>query len=307
MKSSKFSFAKLFLILVFAYGIVGILSNYIERIRPTIPADEDEMIILAGGKLKGFCLGLEGLFADYYWMQSLQYLGKKIMAYEKDINIDDLGVLNPKLLYPLLNNATEFDPHFKEVYFFGAVVLPAVGSDNAIELLRKGIHHNPEDWRFFHYLGFIYWRLGEYEKAAAMYEEGSKLQNAPEFMKMMVARLRFEGGSRSTARAIYQELLANAESEEVRKVAILRLMELDSLDEQDAIRRTLKRFQAIHGRCARNWREILPLLTKENISSLKVDREGNLYDPTDAPYILDETLCDVKLDAEKTKLRLTIK
>jgi tetratricopeptide (TPR) repeat protein len=307
MKSGKFSFVKLFLFLVFAYGMVGILSNYIERIRPVIPTDEEEMIILDGGKLKGFCLGLNGLFADYYWMQSLQYVGKKMMAYEKDINIDDLRVLNPKLLYPLLNNATEFDPQFEAVYFFGAVVLPAVSPDDAVKLLKKGIHHNPEDWRFFHYLGFIYWRLGEYEKAASVYEEGSKLQGAPEFMKMMVARLRSEGGSRSTARAIYQELMANAESEEIRKIAILRLMELDSLDAQDAIRRTLKRFQAIHGRCARNWGEILPLLAQENIGSLKVDKKGNLYDPTDAPYILDETLCDVKPDAEKTKLRPAIK
>lgn len=287
-----------------AYTAVYLLSDYVERVRPVVPSNEDEMIILDGAKLKGFCLGLDGLFADYYWMQSLQYLGKKIMAYEKDINIDDLTVLNPKLLYPLLNNATEFDPQFKEVYFFGAVVLPAVNPEEAIRLLEKGIRHDPQDWRFFHYLGFIYWKIGDYEKAASVYEEGSRLKGAPEFMKTMVARLRSEGGSRSTAREIYRELMENTKSEEIKKAAMLRLLELDSLDERDAIRQALRRFQQQQGRCARTWREILPILAQEKGINIRVDNEGNLYDPTGAPYLLDEVLCDVKLDAEKTKLPL---
>jgi tetratricopeptide (TPR) repeat protein len=292
------------ILILVAYLAVYLLSSYIEHVRiQQAPNDEDEMIILDGSKLKGFCLGLNGLFADYYWMQSLQYLGRKIMAYEKDIQIDDLTVLNPKFLYPLLNNSTELDPNFKEVYFFGAVVLPAIDPNDAIKLLEKGIRYNSQDWRFYHYLGFIYWKLGDYEKAASIYEEGSRIPDAPAFMKILVARLRSEGGSRETARAIYQELYEQATSEDVKKTALIRILELDSFDQQDAIRRSLAKFQAMNGRCALEWREILPILSKEKVN-IKTDAAGRLYDPTGAPYILDVVNCDVKIDPEKTKLPL---
>jgi hypothetical protein len=66
-------------VIILGFSAVFVLSNHLEQVRPAPPegyADSD--LALKGAKLKGFSLGLEGLLADWYWMQSLQYIGDKI-------------------------------------------------------------------------------------------------------------------------------------------------------------------------------------------------------------------------------------
>jgi tetratricopeptide (TPR) repeat protein len=90
--------------------------------------------------------------------------------------------------------------------------LPAVDAAQAVELVEKGIENNPQDYRFYHHLGYIYWRLGEFEKAAQIYSEGSQVPNAPPFLRMMAAKMKSEGGSRETARAIYRQIIVEIEN-----------------------------------------------------------------------------------------------
>ena len=87
-------------IVLFLLGFVGVftLSGFIERNRPPIPGGyEDEDLVLQGAKLKDFSLGLNGAIADWYWMQSLQYLGGKL-AKKPDVrvNVNDLREFDPK-------------------------------------------------------------------------------------------------------------------------------------------------------------------------------------------------------------------
>ena len=96
-----------------ARGFLGVffLSGFLESNAPPVPEDlENESLVVRGAKLKGFALGFEGLIADWYWMKSLQYLGNKISASKKTLDINDLKPLNPRLLYPYLDNATDLDP-----------------------------------------------------------------------------------------------------------------------------------------------------------------------------------------------------
>jgi hypothetical protein len=77
------------------------------------------------------------------------------------------------------------------------------------------------------------------------------------------------------------------------------------MDERDAIRAALENFKSRNNRCAGNWRELLPFLQTVKLAngkSFRVDNASNPFDPSGAPYILDKENCDVKLDAEKTKL-----
>jgi len=94
---------------------------------------EDADLELQGKKLKGFALGAEGLIADCYWIRSLQYIGDKLVKNDlSNINIENLQPLNPRLLYPLLDNATDLDPKFIAAYSYGAILLPAIDRDQAI-------------------------------------------------------------------------------------------------------------------------------------------------------------------------------
>lgn len=289
-----------FAAIIFGFGLIFVLSNFIEKSRPTLPESYiDEDLALQGARLKGYSLGFEGLIADWYWMQSLQYIGDKMLKTEGTINLDNLKPLNPRLLYPLLDNATDLDPRFLVVYSYGAVVLPAIDPEQAIKITQKGIRENPNEWRLYQHLGYIYWRLGKFDKAFEAYSEGGKINGAPTFFQMMAAQMKTHGGSRETARAMYQQMFDEAQDSQTKEIAKIRLAQLDSLDERDAIRSVLQNFKEKNNRCANNWNEIFPLLKSvklPNGKDFRIDKSNNLVDPSDAPYLLDKANCDVNLN-----------
>ena len=293
--------------IIFGFGLIFVLTNFVEKSRPPLPENyEDEDLVLKGSRIKDFSLGFNGLIADWYWMQSLQYTGNKI-ADSKDerLNLEDLRSLNLRLLYPLLDNATDLDPKFIAAYSYGAVVLPAIDQTQAVKIIKKGIADNPNEWRLYQHLGYIYWRLNDYEKASEVYADGAKIPGAPAFMQLMVAQMRTQAGSRETARAMYRQMFDEAQDNQTKEIANLRLLELDSLDERDAIRSALTNFKAKNNRCASNWSEILPLLKTvklPNNKDFRLDKSNNLVDPSDAPYVLDKENCDVKLDVDRSKV-----
>ena len=187
------------------------------------------------------------------------------------------------------------------------MILPAIDKGKAIELASKGIANNPNQWRLYQHLAYIYWKLGRYDEAAETYGKGSQIAGSAPFMKMMSASMKTEGGSRETARTIYRQMLDGAEDEQVRITAERRLQELDSLDERDAIDRVLTEFKEKNSRCANSFAEILPMLTKVNLPNnrdFRINKSNQLVDPSDAPYLLDKESCRVRLDAEHTKLPL---
>jgi predicted Zn-dependent protease len=304
-KASKDLVAATIIILGFA-AIFG-LSNFLEKTFPPLPEDyADEDLALQGAKLKGYTLGFDGLIADWYWMQSLQYIGEKIVKSQDAQSLEKLERLNPRLLYPYLDNATTFDPNFAAVYSYGAVVLPDINPEQAVKIAQKGIDNNPEQWRLYQHLGYIYWRLGNYEKASETYEKGSNVEGAAPFMKLMAAKMKTDGGSRETSRSIYLQMLGDESADpRTKETAALRLQYLDSLDERDAARAVLENFREKNNRCANDWREILPLLKQIKLpfdKNFRVDAAYNLIDPSGAPYVLDKENCDVKLDLKTTKI-----
>jgi len=292
--------------IIIGFGLTFVLSNFLEKNRPPLPEGlEDADMVVQTAKLKGYALGFEGLIADWYWMKSLQYVGDKIFNNKQNLNLEDLSALNPRLLYPYLDTATTLDPHFTEVYAYGAVILPAINREQAIELTEKGIADNPDEWRLYQHLGYIYWRLENYEKAAEVYARGAIIKDAPSFLRAMSARMKTQGNDRETARAIYAQMYQEAQDDQSREAAEIRLLELDSLDERDGINQALKDFQVKNNRCAENWNELLPFLTKiklPNNRDFRLDKANNVVDPSGAAYILDVNICEVTLDFEKTKI-----
>jgi tetratricopeptide (TPR) repeat protein len=298
-------------LLTAGFASVFFLSNRLEISKPQLPEQyEDEDLSLQGQRLKGYSLGFEGLIADWYWMRSLQYIGNKFVKNtEERISLDDLTPLNPRLLYPLLDNATTLDPQFLAVYDYGATVLPAIDPDQAIKLVEKGIRNNPKEWRLYHFLGFIEWRLKKYDKAAAAYDKGSEIPGSPPFMKLMAARMRSDAGSRDTARLIYKRIYDQTRDSQTKENARLRLLQMDYFDERDVIREALKEFRARNGRCPASWKEVTPLLLNRKLPGVRefrIDANGDLVDPSDAPYVFDDNDkgCDVGLDRTKTKIPL---
>lgn len=305
MNKSPVQFLVFAILIVVGFAGVFGLSNYLERNRVSLPESyEDTDLSLQGKQLKGFALGAEGLMADWYWMQSLQYLGSKLIKSETElVDLNDLRRLNPRLLYPYLDNATDLDPKLIAAYTFGATMLPAIDNDQAIALAQKGIAANPESWNLHHLLGYIYWTNKDYDKAAKVYDDGIKIEGAPQFMKIMAAALRTQGGSRETARAMFAQMLASNPDQQTRSNAEFRLMELDWLDERDAINPILKTFEARQGRCPSRTSDLVPLLRGVKLpagNDFSLDSSDSLVDPTGVPYVIDTAACAVQLGTAST-------
>jgi tetratricopeptide (TPR) repeat protein len=296
-------------IIIAGFIAIFALSGFLERHRPALPQGiDDEDLSLQGAKLKGFSLGFEGLIADWYWMRALQYIGNKLLnSPEQDIDLSDLRPLDPRLLYPYLDTATDLDPQFIPAYSYGAVVLPAIDPQKAIAITEKGIANNPDEWKLYHYLGFINWRLEQYDKAAEAYERGAKIPNAPPFMQLMAARMRTQGSSRETAREIYREMYEGAHDEQIRETAALQLLRLDSLDDLDAMSVVLSAFPTQNGHCAGSWQEIFAKLLNLKLPSgrpLNLAKTGIPVDPTGVEYLLANTggACRIEIDYERSKI-----
>jgi tetratricopeptide (TPR) repeat protein len=294
-------------LIVAGYASSIALSRHIETTRPPLPENYgDSDLQMNGSDIRGYSLGTESLIADWYYMRSLQYIGEKLLNSKSEfINIEDLSDLNPRLLYPYLKNATDLDPHFIAAYTYGALVLPAIDPPKAIELTEQGIANNPSAWRLYQHLGYIYWKLGDYQKAADWYERGSKIAGAAPFMGLMAAQMRSEGGSRDTAREIFNQMLDASDDKMVETTARLRLMELDWLDERDAVNAELAKFRSSNGRCPSDLREIIPALRRAHLPANRdfaLTDHGDLADPSGGPYLLDHTTCELKLDPTKTSI-----
>lgn len=291
------------IVVVAAFGAVFSLSAFVEGARPKLPPEyADSDLSLEGKRLKGYALGAEGMLADWYWILSLQYLGGKFVERgNEDIDIGDLRSMNPRLLYPYLDNATDLDPKFYAAYSYGAIVLPAIDTQKAIDLAEKGIRNNPDKWRLHQYLGYIYWRQKNYEKAALTYEAGSRIDGAPPFMREMAASMRARGGSRDVARAMYRQLLTESEDEQSKRNAQLRLHQLAADEEIEAVNGVLTSTKSATGRCPAKLSEIFPQLTKIPLSDdadFRIDRSNTLVDPTSIPYQLDQATCKAMLSRE---------
>lgn len=295
------------LVVLAGFGAVYGLTNFIEQNRVTVSEEYyDSDLSLEGKRLKGFALGAEGLLADWYWMRSLQYVGGKLAKANDDfINLEDLTSLNPRLLYPMLDSATDLDPKMMAAYTYGATVLPAIDPKQAIALTEKAIANDPGNWRMYHYLGYIHWRLKDYVKAAEVYDQGSQIPGAPPFMRMMSASMLTHGGSREIARAMYKQMYDEAQDQQTKNNAEYRLNEIDSLNEQDSMNAVLKNLSESSGRCPASLTELVPHLRSvrlPNDKDFQVNADGKLVDPTGVPYLLDRTKCVVKIDAANSKI-----
>jgi predicted Zn-dependent protease len=256
----------------------------------------DEQLYLNGPAMKRLTLAFNGIAADWYWMRSLQYVGRRIVNYEDthsgNFDLHGLSSLDLRLLPSLLRMTTTLDPQFLEPYYYGALILPDLNPDEAISFLNHGIAANPDKWRLYQHLGYIYWQRGDYNKASEVYAAGAKIPGVPPWMMAMSARMKAEGGAGQAAREMYTHLSESSDDPKVKEMVEKQLMRLDSLEDRDKIRRVLADYATRTGRCAASWKEISAVLPA---AGFQTDASGAPLDPTNVSYRLIKNGCDVDL------------
>jgi tetratricopeptide (TPR) repeat protein len=238
--------------------------------------EQDEVLLRSGKMIKLLSLEYAPLMADIYWTRVVQYYGSK--GERREQNLEGL--------WPLLDLSTTLDPNLIPAYRFGSTFLAEarpVGAgtpERAIELIERGIRANPEYWRLYQDLGNIYYfSLRDNEKAAAAYEQGSRVSGAMPWMKIMAARIAERGDKRQTSRLLWTEIFQSARESNLRENAKTHLMLLKTDDDKEQLDRLLGEYAKKSGRPAVRLSD---LVNAGILSGVPVDPDG-------FPYVIGKT------------------
>ena len=257
------------LLVVCLLGSVFFLRR-IDQIR-TGATLEDVLYISSPKAVKRLGLGYDGLLADLYWTRAVQYFGVRHAARASHFN----------LLAPLLEITTTLDPHLVVAYQFGANFLspkPPNGAgmpDKAIQLVNYGIQNNPNDWKLYYELGFIYYMdLKEYAKAADAFERGSHVPDAHPFLKILAAQMAQHAGDTQMARALWTTTYETSQDKQIRGNAIVHLRALQVDDDVTALENLVAQYSQATGRTPTS---LADLVAAHRLRQVPFDPMGHPY------------------------------
>jgi len=254
MTSMKSKTTLLWLVLLVGFGGIWELQHAIDARRAALHQEEDDVVLRSGPLLKVMSLEYAPLMADLYWTRVVQYYGDKHAR--EDANI--------QLLWPLLDVTTTLDPNLIVAYRFGSTFLSepaprgAGRPDLGIKLLERGIQANPEFWRFYEDLGFIYYfNLKDYRKAAEVFLEGSKRPGALIWMKAFAARISERGETRETSVMLWSEIYNSETNADLKNNALLHLRLLRAQSDCEQLDRIAAEYQRRTGHVPKSMRDLL--------------------------------------------------
>jgi len=260
---------------VFSLAASAFLLQQADALRPRATI-EDVLYVSSPKVLKRASLGYNGLLADIYWTRAVQYFGDRHTAHATTYN----------LLYPLLQITTQLDPQLIAAYEFGASFLapsPPFGAglpEQAVELMKYGIQNNPNDWKLYYDLGFVYYvNIKDYGKAAEAFGRGAQAPNAHPFMRVLAAQLAQHAGEFDTARMLWTASYQNTTDKQIRQNALEHLRALRVDEDVTRLEQGVTRFGERTGRLPASMSE---LAYAEGFSRIPLDPDGH-------PYELDST------------------
>ena len=266
-----------------------LLLRNLDRIRPHATL-EDALYVSSPKLVKRASLGFDGLMACIYWTRTVQYFGHR--HFESAHTYHELA--------PLLEITTVLDPHMIPAYEFGASFLapqPPNGAGEparAIQLMEYGIANNPDNWRLYYDLGFVYYtELKDYRNAANTFERGSKVPNAHPFMKIMAAQMATHAGDFDTARMLWTATYESSSEATIKQNAVEHLRSIRVDEDITNLQAAVKRYTERTGVVPFSMSAVA---SAEHISGLPVDPDGHPYvltwdgkvqvqNPDDFPFI----------------------
>lgn len=204
-------------------GFFGIwkLQHSIDKQQAALREERDYVLLSSAKLMKTMSLEYAPLMADFYWTRVVQFYGNKHVR----------GDANLEQLWPLLDITTTLDPNLIPAYRFGGIFLsqrPPGGAgrpDLAVQLIERGIKANPDYWRLYEDLGFIYYfDLKDYQKASEAFLEGSKNPKALIWMKIMAAKIAAEGESYETSFFLWNDIYTTTTDKQIKQNAKTHLL-----------------------------------------------------------------------------------
>ena len=263
----------LLLCAVLLVGLAGIwrLQHGIDAQLDRTHQEQDDLVLRSGPLVKAMSLEYAPLAANLYWTRVVQYYGNKHA--DQQANLD--------LLWPLLDVTTTLDPNLIVAYRFGGMFLsdaPPRGAgqpQRGIELLQRGIRANPEYWRFYEDIGFIYYfDLHDYHNAAEALMAGSKVPGAMVWMKTAAARIAEKGESLEISAKLWSEIYNSTSEPSIKENAKLHLQLLRARADCGELTKLAAEYKK---RTGRPPKEVLDLVKAGLLPGLAVDPTGVVY------------------------------
>lgn len=232
MNESKVKSLTFWLVLIVGFAGVWKLQEGIDVGLAALHQEGDDLVLRSGPMLKAMSLEYAPLAADLYWTRVVQYYGDKRARH--DPNLD--------MLWPLLDVTTTLDPNLIPPYRFGSTFLAeprprgADRPDLAVEFLQRGIRANPDEWRLYEDLGFVYYfNARDSGKASAAFLEGSRNPKAGIWMKILAAKIAEQGQTRETSTFLWNEIYNSAANNDVKQNALTHLRLLKAQADCEAL------------------------------------------------------------------------
>jgi hypothetical protein len=275
----------------------------------------EEVLYLPSPKIvKRLSLGYDGLAADIYWTRAVQYFGGHHSS----------GIEHFRLLAPLLEITTYLDPHLIVAYEFGAQFLapaPPNGAgepDRAIALVENGIRSNPNTWRLYYNLGFIYYfEKRDYAKAADAFDHGSRVPGAHPFLKIMAASMAQHAGEINMARMLWLTVYESSTDRQIKANAAGHMRALKVDEDVTVLERMVDQYRKQTGRWPTSFSQ---LIASGTLTGVPLDPTGRPYqimpagrielaNPDDIPFITKGTppgyRAPAKVDLNKLPSKVT--
>jgi tetratricopeptide (TPR) repeat protein len=193
-------------------------------------------------------------------------------------------------------------------YRFGALFLPDINPEGAVRFVERAIRDNPNEWRLYQDLGYIFWKQGRFREASEAYGRGSRVPGAPAWMQTMPAVMLAKGGDRETAREMFQRIYENTDDNFVRQIALARLQGFRAQDEIDFLNRLMVAYRERRGACPvslSGFIKSLPASAVDQLTTagLRFDSSGAPLDPEGFAYDYNAATCAVTISEKSTVAR----
>ncbi len=147
---------------------------------------EHELYLPDASYLKYISMGHDGLIADLVLAKTLTYYGSHYSQRE---------TFKFKHLRKLFFTAVEMDPLNKEAFLLANNTLKDVNINDAMGILKRGMKHHPQYWKFPEMIGFNYfYNLNDYHNAAKYYELAAQMPDHPPYVPSLSGKFYQESG-----------------------------------------------------------------------------------------------------------------
>jgi hypothetical protein len=141
--------------------------------------------------------------------------------------------------------------------------------------MEYGIQNNPDEWKLYYDLGFVYYmNVKDYRKASDAFARGSKVPDAHPFLRVLAAQMAEHAGDFDTARMMWSATYQNSHDKLIRQNAVEHLRSLRVDEDVTHLQDAVTRFGERTGRLPASMAE---LASSEGLPGIPVDPDGHPY------------------------------